>query len=52
MHLKVEQDGRVVVTNVIENGVAYRASNLNGTPYTIRVNDEISEINGVSLNVK
>jgi C-terminal processing protease CtpA/Prc len=51
MHLKVEQNGSVIVTNVVESGAAYRASELNGTQNPIRVNDEITEINGVLLTV-
>ena len=52
MHLKVEVDGRVHVTNVMENSAAFRASDLNGNRSPIINKDEILEINGVSLNVK
>jgi hypothetical protein len=51
MSLKVEKDGSVIVESVLENGAAYRASDLNGCRCPIRVRDEIIEINGVSLNV-
>ncbi len=51
MNLKVEKDGSVIVESVLENGAAYRASDLNGCRCPIRVRDEIIEINGVLLNV-
>lgn len=51
MLLKVESDGRVKVTSVVENGVAYRASDLKGNRSPIQISDEILEINGVKLKV-
>ena len=51
MNLKVEEDGCVMVVNVIENGAADRASDSAGNRCSIKAKDEIIEINGVSLNV-
>jgi hypothetical protein len=50
MALRVEDTGSLIkVVNVTENGPADRASNLKSTTFPIRSNDEILEINGVSL---
>jgi hypothetical protein len=50
MHLKVE-DGAVIVVNVTENGAADRASDCFGNRCSIKCQDEIIELNGVSLSV-
>jgi hypothetical protein len=51
MHLRVETDGRVIVTSVLESSAAFRASNLTGLPCPVKIKDQIIEINGVCLNV-
>lgn len=53
MNLKLlgNDGGRVVVSNVTENGAAERASDSNGNHCPVKLRDEIIEINGVSLSV-
>lgn len=51
MHLKLGNDGRVLVGHVNENGAAERASDSNGNRCPVKIRDEIVEINGVSLSV-
>lgn len=51
LNLKVEDRDSVLVVNVIENSAADRASDHNGNRQPIHANDELLEINGVSLNV-
>ena len=41
----------MTVTNVLPNSAAERASDYNGNTCALRENDEIIEINGVSLIV-
>ncbi|CAF0708860.1 unnamed protein product [Brachionus calyciflorus] len=50
LNLKVEPTGSVIVVSVIENSAADRTSDLNGNRRSIQINDELLEINGVSLN--
>lgn len=51
LNLKVEDKDSVQVISVAENSAADRASDLNGNRQPIHINDELLEINGVSLNV-
>jgi hypothetical protein len=51
MNLRVEENGSVVVMNIIQNSAADRSSDSNGNRCPIRCKDEITEINGVSLSV-
>jgi hypothetical protein len=51
MTLKIQEDGQILVVNVLENGAAERASDLNGNSCPIKPNDRILKINGVSLHV-
>lgn len=46
------KNGSVHVVNVTENSAADRASDAYGNRRPIKVNDEILEINGASLNVR
>ena len=51
MNFSVHCEGFIVVENVAINGAAYRASYENGLRCPVRQNDEIIEINHVSLMV-
>ncbi|RMZ93980.1 PDZ domain-containing 2, partial [Brachionus plicatilis] len=50
LNLKVEEKGSVLVVSVNENSAADRASDIAGNRQSIQMNDELLEINGVSLN--
>ncbi len=52
MNFSVNCEGFIVVESVAINGAAYRASYKNGLRCPVRQNDEIIEINQVSLMVR